>query len=393
MPRFLLHRIIFDHGLIDGLGPDQPRQQGNLLPRKDWIQLRRIALSEWVILPVQEVAAYPWCSECEHLRSGTCPEERRAKWAHVGWSPWHRCANKIDGPCARCPDSSSDSEPEHRLWDLDEAGGCCRSVVGHSLSQFQPGLPLQGPPPQSLWFPQGVTLPVATPHLGIHFAQCSVEPMRARSILAQDPAESRWLPSRGKSGSRTGSPGEEFACACRPLGTHQGRKRYNLGGSCGTARPRRWCPRSGQSRWPPEFSSRRHSQSNGTEHPTQSGERSETNNSPLHVTSLPSSHHVTPRTQPLSFLTSCQCNFLQTWVARFLRSASYQPGHPLNTFGCTQPIERGLSSAPKCRGWTNSNANRPATSRPVSSYSRRGAAVKEIGNSSVLCSSNQATQL
>ena len=69
MPRFLLQHVIFDHGLIDGLGPDQPRQEGNLLCRKDWIQLRRISLSEWVILPVQEVAAYPWCAECEHLRS------------------------------------------------------------------------------------------------------------------------------------------------------------------------------------------------------------------------------------------------------------------------------------------------------------------------------------
>ena len=30
------------HGLIDGLGLDQPRQQGNLLCSGDWIQLRRI---------------------------------------------------------------------------------------------------------------------------------------------------------------------------------------------------------------------------------------------------------------------------------------------------------------------------------------------------------------
>ena len=38
MPRFLLHHITFDHGLIDVLRPDQPRQEGNLLCRKDWIQ-------------------------------------------------------------------------------------------------------------------------------------------------------------------------------------------------------------------------------------------------------------------------------------------------------------------------------------------------------------------
>ena len=78
MPRFLLH-----HGLVGGLGPDQSRLQGNLLRRKDWIQLRKIALSEWVLLPIEGVAAYPWCTECEHLRSGICLEERRAKWAHV----------------------------------------------------------------------------------------------------------------------------------------------------------------------------------------------------------------------------------------------------------------------------------------------------------------------
>ena len=75
--------------------------------------LRKIALSGRVILPVQEVAANPWCTEREHLRSGTCSEERRAKWAHVGLSPWHRCASKIDGPCTGRPHSSSDSEQEH----------------------------------------------------------------------------------------------------------------------------------------------------------------------------------------------------------------------------------------------------------------------------------------
>ena len=30
--------------------------------------------------PVQEVAAYTWCTECDHLRSGFCIEERRARW-------------------------------------------------------------------------------------------------------------------------------------------------------------------------------------------------------------------------------------------------------------------------------------------------------------------------
>ena len=84
MPRFLLHHIVFDHGLIESLGPDQPRQQGNLLPRKDWIQLRRIALSEWVTLPVQEVAASPLVLKSANT---SAPEPAREAPGQVG-SRW-----------------------------------------------------------------------------------------------------------------------------------------------------------------------------------------------------------------------------------------------------------------------------------------------------------------
>ena len=83
--------------------------------REIYCATKKSALSEWVILPVQEVAAYPWCTACEHLCPGTWPDERQAEWAHVGWSPWHRCAGKVDGPCAGCPESTSDSELEH--WE------------------------------------------------------------------------------------------------------------------------------------------------------------------------------------------------------------------------------------------------------------------------------------
>ena len=114
MLRFLLRHIFFDRGL-GGHGPDEPRLQGNLLWRKDWIHLREIALSEWVLLLVEEVAAYPWCAECDHLRSGICLEERQTKWAHVGWSPWYRRAGQIGGPCAGRPDSSTDSEVRARV--------------------------------------------------------------------------------------------------------------------------------------------------------------------------------------------------------------------------------------------------------------------------------------
>ena len=219
MPRFLWHHRKFDHGLVDGLGPTS------------WIQLRRIALSEWVILPVQEVAAYSWCSECEHLRSGTCPEERRAKWAHVGWSPWRRCASKIDG-----------------LLELP--------LSPQPTVLFQPGLPLQGPPPQSLWFPPGMS-----PHRMRFVTWSSISHHAVWNLCA--PA-AIWLRNQqqrsfnvagsqavGSLCSGTESPCEEFACASRPVGTHHGRKSYNSGSYCGTARPRRGCPHGGRRREPP----------------------------------------------------------------------------------------------------------------------------------------------
>ena len=259
VPRFLLHHIIFDHGLIDGLGPDQPRQQENLLCRKDWLHLQRIALSEWVILPVQEVAAYPWCSECEHLRSGTCREERRAKWAHVGWSPWHRCANKIDGPCPGCPDSFSVSEPEHGLWSLDDEAGrllpaCARIsplATAHRAVRPRPGSLCKGVRLSHCGSPGNVTSLDAIPQLGIHFAPCRHRSSARRQYFGSgfsSTVPAMWLcQAVGSRGSRTESPGEELACASRPPGTQHGRKRHHLEGSCGTPRPKaRWCPRSGR---------------------------------------------------------------------------------------------------------------------------------------------------
>ena len=137
MPRFLLHHKIFDHGLIDGLGPDQPRQQGNLLCSEDWIQLRRICAHVSKKLLLTSAAQIANTSAREPAPRSAGP------------------SGLTSAPCTQCPDSSSDSEPKHWLWGLDEAGGCCRSVLEPPLSLqpavlFQPGLPLQGPPPQSL---------------------------------------------------------------------------------------------------------------------------------------------------------------------------------------------------------------------------------------------------
>ena len=126
--------------LPDGLEPNQPRLQGNLLCSKDWLQLQEIARSEWAILPIQEVAAHPWCTVCERLRSRNRPEARCALSARAGWVPWNRCADKVDGPCSGHTDSICDSGPECWEWDLDVAGGNCPSVP-------EPPLPLRATVP------------------------------------------------------------------------------------------------------------------------------------------------------------------------------------------------------------------------------------------------------
>ena len=61
----------------DGPGPDQPRLRGNLLVQEgSGSQLREIARSEWTILPVQQVAAYPW--SCQSASSSArAPVPRR----------------------------------------------------------------------------------------------------------------------------------------------------------------------------------------------------------------------------------------------------------------------------------------------------------------------------
>ena len=89
-------------------------------------------------------------------------------------------------------------------------------------------------------------------------------------------------------GSRTEPPGEESACASRPVDTHQGRKRKNLGGSCGTDRPRRGgagAVAGAGGLWGSL------SQSNGAEHRAQSGDRPEKQTT-LHVTSP--LNHISP---------------------------------------------------------------------------------------------------
>ena len=75
---FLLHHMIFDHRLVDGLWPDQPRLQGHLLCRKDWSGQSYPSKK----LPLTLGARSANTSALEN-----CPEARRAKWADVGWAP------------------------------------------------------------------------------------------------------------------------------------------------------------------------------------------------------------------------------------------------------------------------------------------------------------------
>ena len=178
-------------------------------------------------------SAYPWCTVFEHLRSGNCPEARWAMWAHVGWAPRYRCADKVDGPCTGGPDSICDLEPEQWEGDLDEVG-CCPSVPEPPLSLqptvlFQPRFLLQEltrthSPFLPRWCSLGRLSQGGRENLtdsganrsrqdrakhqksvdsGIHFASCRADPLLARSVSAQEPAAAAVLQCR-----RQANPGK-----------------------------------------------------------------------------------------------------------------------------------------------------------------------------------------
>ena len=70
LPRFLLHEIIFAHSPCEGVGPNQPRRQRNLLCRADWLCLRKLQKQNARSSPIRELAAYPGCIACEHPSLG-----------------------------------------------------------------------------------------------------------------------------------------------------------------------------------------------------------------------------------------------------------------------------------------------------------------------------------
>ena len=222
---FFFHHITFDHCLVDGLEPDQPRLQGNLLCRKDWLQLQEVARSEWAILPIQEVAAYPWCTACEHLRSGNCPEAHRAKWAHVGWKtmvsvcrqgrwPLYRMSGKHPRLTIRTRGVGTRRgwwvlEPPHSLQPTahrSSRGSLCKSF---RLSHGGPSMEVTCAKQQK------------SVHSGNHFASCSLEPLFARKIWTQEPAAAVLQCSQTLGSGRSGAepPREEIASAGRPLDT------------------------------------------------------------------------------------------------------------------------------------------------------------------------------
>ena len=314
-----LRHIFFNYGLVD------VSVQGNLLCRKDWLRLREIARSEWAIVTLVH--------SVRTLLLRKLPRGARlAKWANVGWSPWYRSADKVDGPYTGCPDSISDSEPEHLEWDLDGGVGCCRSVLKTQPSlqptePFQPGLPLQELPSQPrrsfqrchLSRCDRLTLPASCKtaglHSDIHFAPCSVEPLLARSILAQEPAAAI-LHCQCQPNPRKWTPGVypprlEIACAGRPFAHPawpRGTKSSRLSRNCPT--PARRCPRTGWGRRHPRTSSRQHSRwceapkrerrrhRRGGEPQAQSCEYSKKQTTTFHFTSLPCHRLTTPLHAP-----------------------------------------------------------------------------------------------
>ena len=195
------------------------------------------------------------------------------------------------------------------------AGVCSNHRFRHS-PPFQPRLPARTPPPQSLWFPQGRHLTGCDSSQGhpLRPIQCGTCGSGFSSSL-----QCRWLPSRGRWGFPNGVAGRGV-CLCKPpSGHHHGRKRCNLGGSCGTARTRRGgasAVAGGGGLRVLALADSANRTALRTEHKVATGPRNK---------QLSTSHHLP---------TIISSNFSPIHSAiRFLRSASCQLGHHLNTFG------------------------------------------------------------
>ena len=166
----------------------QRRLQGN-----NWLQLRRSARSEWAILPIQEVAAYPWCAVCEHLRSGDRPGPCRHTllWTHGQYLPL-----SLLNRCSR------DSFCKSSFARLRR----CQLKTAERLAL--------NPPLRRAKHQMSIHLS------GNHFAARSMDPMLARSVSAQESATAvvlcRRQPNPGKWTPKSGA-GVHGTCSLRPL--------------------------------------------------------------------------------------------------------------------------------------------------------------------------------
>ena len=189
-----------------------------------------------------------------------------------------------------------------------------------------------------------VTSQDAILHSGIHFAPCSLEPLLARSILAQGPASAilqcRRQPSRGKSTLRNGAA-VRGDCLCGPPTEHpagpNGILSLRLLRSCPTLARR--CPHGGQGNnlRTPTLTNAASTAAlrNGTDGATAKSQiPQETNNLPLHFPAV-----VSPR---------CPMHPTVPIVDSFTVQLPSNPGGlflPLRimsliTFGCTNLTER-----------------------------------------------------
>ena len=408
MPGFLLHHIIFNHGLVDGLGPDLPRLQGNLLCYE------KIALSGRVILLVQEVAANPWCTEREHLRSGTCSEERRATWAHVGLSQWHRCASKIGGFLYRTSGQLQRLRTRtlgvgpRQGWEL--LPECARISALAAAHRTVPASASSARASVSVIPHRMRFLTWASISLHAVWDLCAPaafwlrnQQQRSFNVAAGQAVGNRC--------SRTEAPREEFACASRPLGTHHGRKRKNPGSYCGTARPRRGGPHAGRSRGPQGISSRRHSQSSGAQKQDRRRHRHRRSGEHRAVASGPKNKHFSTSHHLLTIISPCHPTHPTTLIFDLLTvqfhsnpSASCQLGHRPRTIGaemsreddehwewvCTSAQSEAPADARRSEGapeqGNSAHVGNPSRGTP---QQERVGAVRSIIRRAVQCSSEE----
>ena len=350
LPWFLLHNIIFDH-----------------LPGR-WSRARPDAGS-------RNRAPRSCRQPLVHCANTFAPDTARGATGQVG-------SRRLGAMVSVCRQGQ---EPEHWEWDLDEAGGCCPSVLEPPLSlqpdvSFQPRFPLQELPSQPRCPHLEVTSPSATGslsqrrakhqksvHSGNHCASCSVELVLARSILAQEPAaavlQCRHQPNPGMWAlwSEAAARGE-IACAGRPLGTQHGRSR-----NCPT--PERRSPHVGRGRRPPRGPALANTAGCAALRTRTDGTIAAAVSSEHKVASVPrnkklsTSHHfpaiISPRhsTHPTILIFNPLTVLFQNWVSHFLSSATWHLGRPLDTFKCTQPTERARNFAPWYSGKMSRSGN------------------------------------